>query len=73
MIQHAGGSEREALLADLLARTRWRSPLRAWRIRAAIRASLKAVRRSGRPPFSDGAPPDSDRSGAAGRPTEAGR
>ena len=39
-----GGPEAAPLLADVISRTHWRTPLRAWRIRSAASAALRAVR-----------------------------
>jgi hypothetical protein len=44
MLERAGGGEAEALLDGLARRTRWRTPMRTWRIRSAARAALRAVR-----------------------------
>ena len=55
VLERAGGSEAEALLAGLIPRTRWHSPLRTWRLRAAANSALRAMRRGASPP-SAGAP-----------------
>ena len=55
VLERAGGSEAEALLAGLIPRTRWHSPLRTWRLRAAANAALRAMRGGASPP-SAGAP-----------------
>jgi hypothetical protein len=44
---HVGAEAAEPLLASLVARTRWSTPLRTWRLRSAAGAALKAAR--GRP------------------------
>jgi hypothetical protein len=41
----AGGTEAEPLLAAVMTRVRWRTPLRTWRIRAAANAAIRAARR----------------------------
>ena len=52
VLERAGGSEAEALLASLIPRTRWHSPLRTWRLRAAANSALRAMRRGPSPPSS---------------------
>jgi hypothetical protein len=41
---HVGAEAAEPLLASLVTRTRWSTPLRTWRLRSAAGAALKAVR-----------------------------
>lgn len=52
-----GGADAERLLADVISRTRWRTPLRAWRVRSAAGAALRAVRQRGRSAARPGTPP----------------
>jgi hypothetical protein len=44
-VGRVGGGEAESLLAGLVARTRWRTPLRTWRLRSAATAAIRAARR----------------------------
>ena len=44
MLERAGGGETESLLEGMARRTQWRTPIRTWRIRSAVRAALRAVR-----------------------------
>jgi hypothetical protein len=54
----SGGGEAESLLAGLVQRTHWRSPLRAWKLRSAAKAALQAARqRSGAAAPDDGSAP----------------
>ncbi|MFO7692715.1 MAG: HEAT repeat domain-containing protein [Vicinamibacterales bacterium] len=43
----AGGADGERLLADHVARTRWRTPLRTWRLRSAASAAIRTIRLGG--------------------------
>mgnify|MGYP001121500536 CR=1 FL=1 len=45
----AGGEDAERLVADHVSRTRWRTPLRTWRLRSAGRAALRSIRQGGAP------------------------
>jgi hypothetical protein len=45
-LERAGGGEAASLLAGFIPRTRWRTPLRTWRLRGAANKALRAVRRS---------------------------
>jgi len=47
VFERVGGPEADSLLSGLAERTRWRTPLRTWRIRAAANAALRVVRRGG--------------------------
>jgi hypothetical protein len=55
-LERAGGGETESMLLGLVARTRWRAPMRAWRIRSAAQAAIRAARaRASSPPDAAGA------------------
>jgi hypothetical protein len=43
-LAHVGGESAEDLLASLVRRTRWSTPLRTWRLRSAAGAALRAAR-----------------------------
>jgi hypothetical protein len=46
-VERAGGEEAASLLAGVLSRMHWRTPLRTWRLRGAASAALRSVRRRG--------------------------
>jgi hypothetical protein len=64
VLVRAGGPEVETLLAGLAGRTRWRTPLRAWRVRSATKAALRTVRRDGGASRHGTLPPSTDSTGA---------
>jgi HEAT repeat protein len=65
VIERTGGRDAETLLSDLAARTHWRTPLRTWRVRSAVRAALRVVRRGGGTAAGRGTvPPAADSNGA---------
>jgi len=47
VLVRAGGGDAERLLADHVSRTRWRTPLRTWRLRSAGRSALRTIRQGG--------------------------
>ena len=52
-LARVGGEAAEPLLASIVARTRWRTPLRTWRVRSAAGSAVRAVRKR---PAAGGAP-----------------
>ncbi len=57
-LAHLGAEAAEPLLASIVRRTRWRTPIRTWRLRAAAGAALKAVR--SRPAAAEAVPPGAE-------------
>jgi hypothetical protein len=66
-LERAGGGEAESLLAGLIPRTRWRTPLRTWRLRAAANSALRAIRQRGGAAARRGPSPPSADAPEAGR------
>jgi hypothetical protein len=58
-LERAGSGEAESLLTDFVGRTRWRTPLRTWRIRSAANSAVKLAR--GRAAASAGASAEAGR------------
>jgi hypothetical protein len=48
LVGQAGGAGAQALIESVIARTRWRTPLRTWRIRTAASSALRALRQGAR-------------------------
>jgi hypothetical protein len=57
-LAHLGAEAAEPLLASIVRRTRWSTPIRTWRLRAAAGAALKAAR--SRPAAAEAVPPGAE-------------